>query len=180
MDENILWVELEHPEIMSGRYMISEYGDIYSRSTHKILKPFYDRDGYKRIELTVSCNKYKKFYVHRLVGFAFVPGHSEENNQLNHINSIRDDNHYTNLEWTTISGNAIHGYKYGFRENNNVVYDEEFIRTLCQLISEGFTNKEVYSKVMGTDDIYSNKKVYTLISRLRNKDNWVDISNEYF
>jgi hypothetical protein len=29
MDENIMWVDLVHPEIMEGRYMISEYGDIF-------------------------------------------------------------------------------------------------------------------------------------------------------
>ena len=55
-----MWVDLVHPEIMEGRYMISEYGDIYSKATHKVLKPFYDRDGYKRIELTSRPNKYKK------------------------------------------------------------------------------------------------------------------------
>ena len=180
MDENIIWVDLVYPEIMEGRYMISEYGDIYSKATHKVLKPFYDRDGYKRIELTSRPNKYKKFYVHRLVGFAFVEGWSEERNQLNHLNSIRDDNHYLNLEWTTISGNAIHGYKYGFRENNNAVYEEEFIRKICEYIAEGYTNKEVLMFMVGDDDIHINSKVYMLISRLRNKSNWVEVSDEYF
>ena len=180
MDETILWVELEFPGIMSGRYLISEYGDIYSKATHKVLRPFYDRDGYKRIELTSEPNKYKKFYVHRLVGFMFVDGHSEERNELNHINSIRDDNHYTNLEWVTTSENAIHGYKYGFRENNNVVYDEKFIRKICKNIAKGYNNQEIFYIMTGSNDIYSNKKVYTLISRLRHKNNWVDICNEYF
>ena len=180
MDDNIIWVELNCPGVMEGRYMISEYGDIYSNATHKILKPFYDRDGYKRIELTSEPNKYKKFYVHRLVGFMFVEGWSEDNNQLNHLNSIRDDNHYSNLEWTSISGNAIHGYKHGFRKNNNAVYDEAFIRKICENIAKGYSNKEVLYIMVGDDDIIINSKVYTLISRLRNKSNWVEIANEYF
>ena len=131
MDDTIMWAELIIEGIMEDRYMISEYGDIYSKATNKVLKPFYDRDGYKRIELTVEPNKYKKFYVHRLVGFTFIEGWSEERNQLNHKNSIRDDNHISNLEWVSISENAIHGYKCGFRKNNTVVYDEEFIRNIC-------------------------------------------------
>lgn len=180
MDENILWVDLCYPEIMEGRYMISEYGDIYSKSTNKVLKPFYDKDGYKRIELTVSKNKYKKFFVHRLVGWMFVEGYTEERHIINHKNSIRDDNHYTNLEWVTHSENDIHGYKYGFRENNNVVYGEQFIRKICKYIAEGYNNTEIYTFITGDENIYNNKKVYTLISRLRHKDNWVDICNEYF
>ena len=180
MDENMLWVELNHPEVMEGRYMISEYGDIYSKKTKKILKYFYDEDGYKRIELTVAKNKYKKFFVHRLVGWMFVEGYTEERHIINHKNSIRDDNHYSNLEWVTHSENDIHGYKYGFRENNNVVYDEQFIRMICKYISEGYDNKEIYKFITNDDNIYNNKKVYTLISRLRHKANWVDICNEYF
>ena len=180
MDENILWVNLSYPEVIEGRYMISEYGDIYSKSTNKVLKPFYDKDGYKRIELTVSKNKYKKFFIHRLVGWMFVEGYTEERHIINHKNSIRDDNHYTNLEWVTHSENDIHGYKYGFRENNNVVYDEQFIRKICKYISEGYNNTEIYTFITGDENIYNNKKVYTLISRLRHKDNWVDICNEYF
>lgn len=180
MDENIMWLELEHDEIMSGRYLISEYGDIYSKATNKVLKPFIDKDGYKRIELTVSPNKYKKFYVHRLVCHSFIGECDGYRNEVNHINSIRDDNHYSNLEWVTISENAVHGYKHGFRENNNVVYNEDFIRMLCKYIAKGLSNTEIYTLIEGHNDIYSNKKLYTLISRLRHKNNWVDICNEYF
>ena len=180
MNEDIMWVELVHPEIMEGRYMISEYGDIYSKTTNKILKPFTDKDGYKRIELTVEKNVYKKFFVHRLVGWMFVNGYSEERNIINHKNSTRDSNHYTNLEWVTHSENDIHGYKYGYRENTNVVYEEEFIRLICSKIAEGKTNKKIYSEIEGNDNIYDNKKLYTLISRLRHKSNWKEICDEYF
>lgn len=180
MNENLTWMELEHPDVMSGRYMISEYGDIYSKTTNKILKPFTDKDGYKRIELSVSKNNYKKFYVHRLVGWMFVDGYTEERNIINHKNSIRDSNHYSNLEWVTHSENDIHGYKCGFRENNNVVYDENFIREICQHIKDGYKNKEILKMITGSDDIDDNKKVYTLISRLRHKSNWVEITDEYF
>ena len=34
--------------------------------------------------------------------------------------------------------------------------------------------------MVGDDDIVVNSKVYMLISRLRNKSNWVEISNNYF
>ena len=180
MNDDILWLELKHDDIMKGRYMISEFGDIYSKTTNKILKPFTDKDGYKRIELTVKPNKYKKFFVHRLVCHAFNGECDGYKNEVNHINSIRDDNHYSNLEWVTVSENAIHGYRYGFRENTNVVYTEDDIRTICEYISRGYSNKKIYKLITGTDDININKRIYTLISRLRHKSNWSDICDEYF
>ena len=180
MNDNIEWVELTHPEIMEGRYLISEYGDIYSKSTNKLLKPFTDKDGYKRIELTVEKNKYKKFYIHRLVGWMFVDGYTDERQIINHKNSIRDYNHYSNLEWVTPSENDIHGYKYGFRENNNVVYDEDYIRKICNYISEGWNNQKILLFMTNDSNIKNNKKIYDLISRLRNKHNWKEICDEYF
>ena len=70
-------------------YYISNYGRIYSDKKDKMMKPFIDKDGYFRIELTVNDrNNGKKFYVHRLVGFMFVSGYFE-GAMINHINSNR-------------------------------------------------------------------------------------------
>lgn len=59
--------------------------------------------------------------VHRLVAEAFlemVPGATE----VNHIDADRANNHHSNLEWVTASGNRFHAYvKGGLRadgENN--------------------------------------------------------------
>ena len=46
--------DLECFGIEKGRYTIDNFGNIYSYKSNKYLKPFIDRDGYKRIELTVS------------------------------------------------------------------------------------------------------------------------------
>lgn len=180
MENEIIWVELEHPDIISGRYLISEYGNIYSKATHKFLQPFIDKDGYERIELTTEKNKYKKFYIHRLVAWMYVSGYSEKRNVVNHINSIRDYNHYSNLEWVTPSENDIHGYKYGNRKNNNQKYSEEYIKNICKLISEGYTNQEILKIITGSSKINKNNKKYALISQIRNKDVWSKISDKYF
>jgi hypothetical protein len=177
---NLEWVDLVHPEIMPGRYMISENGDIYSKETKKILKPFIDKDGYKRIELTVRPKKYKKFFVHRLVAMTFIPGQTEERNQVNHINSIRHDSRRDNLEWVSISENAIHGYKYGYRKHNTQKYDEELIESICEKIAMGYKNSEILYLLTGDKTIDNNKSLYMLISHIRSKDNWTNISDRYF
>ena len=63
--------------IEEGRYTIDNFGNVYSILTKKYLKPFTDKDGYKRIELSVSKKVTKKFYVHRLVAATFVGGMSD-------------------------------------------------------------------------------------------------------
>lgn len=49
----------------------------------------------------------KKFYVHRLVVIAFLEGF-DGNEIVNHMDMNKKNNHYTNLEWTTVKGNTIH------------------------------------------------------------------------
>lgn len=50
--------------------------------------------------------------VHRLVALAFIP-QPEGCNVVNHLDSNRQNNNVENLEWTTVKGNTVHGYKYG-------------------------------------------------------------------
>lgn len=69
----------------------------------RILVPKYDKDGYHEYNL---CKNGIVYYCrgHQLIALTFIPN---PNNYtvINHINGIRDDNVYTNLEWCTIEYN---------------------------------------------------------------------------
>lgn len=95
-----------------GRYQVSEEGVIWSCLTNRILKPKEDKDGYYEVCLMTQDGRKKTEKIHRLVALMYCekePG----NNVVNHIDSNRKNNNYLNLEWTTVKGNTIHGYKYG-------------------------------------------------------------------
>ena len=107
-----------------GVYEVSSEGRIKSKKhvivrrdgkkytvKEKLLKPYVDKDGYLRVELNHK-GKAGKFYVHRLVGFLFIPN-PEEKPQINHINCIKDDNRVENLEWVTVQENRTHAIKNG-------------------------------------------------------------------
>lgn len=67
----------------------------------RILVLRYDKDGYLTVHLRDSDNnKSKLCKVHRLVAEAFIPQIDGKNN-IDHINSIRDDNRVENLRWCT-------------------------------------------------------------------------------
>lgn len=110
-----------------GCYLISNFGKIFSkkRKTSKggFVKPFIDRYGYQRIELS-NCGK-KKFYVHRLVGINFLPN-PENLPVINHKNGIKIDNYKDNLEWASVSDNNNHAYRTGLNQYNTSALPKMF------------------------------------------------------
>ena len=95
-------------------YLVSNYGRVRSLYTGRLLSPYlnsYNSDSqYLRVNLyrldddvdeKKKKKKKKKFYVHRLVGFLFVPGRSAEQWQIDHLDGNHWNNYFGNLEWVT-------------------------------------------------------------------------------
>jgi len=72
----------------------------------KILKPAPDRYWYLKVCLFKKW-KSKTFRVHRLIMFTFI---WKSKLEVNHKNSIKQDNRYDNLEYCTRSENMVHYY----------------------------------------------------------------------
>ena len=98
-----------------------DFNPLYEVSTdgkvRKIKNNFYpkfckDKDGYLSCSLSFGDGTKKKYRVHRLVAMAFIPN-PEGKLEVNHINSIRDDNRVENLEWSTRQENEKHAYRDG-------------------------------------------------------------------
>lgn len=98
-----------------GSYAVTQCGKVYSHSkivaTGRLqkgrwLKLDKGRSGYLRATLWRDGKSYK-YSVHRLVAFAFCEGYSE-GLDVNHLDKVRDNNHYSNLEWCTRQENIEH------------------------------------------------------------------------
>jgi hypothetical protein len=72
----------------------------------------WPENGYWRTALTVS-GKQRFFYVHRLVGLAFLGSPPRGYPQINHKNGDKQDNRPANLEWSNASENGKHAYAMG-------------------------------------------------------------------
>lgn len=90
-----------------GRYQISNHGRV--RTISRILKPWNANGHYQNIYLGAKNLR----RIHRLVAENFLPN-PEQKQQVNHKDGNKNNNHATNLEWTTRAENIRHAYKNGF------------------------------------------------------------------
>ncbi|CQJ12940.1 NUMOD4 motif-containing HNH endonuclease [Yersinia enterocolitica] len=92
-------------------YAVSSSGLIRRIGKSNCLTQHADSDGYLYVTLCVKGKPTKKF-VHRLVAYAFVFG-AGESLQVNHIDGVKSNNAYSNLEWVTAKENIRHAFSTG-------------------------------------------------------------------
>ena len=91
-----------------------------------------ETDGYIRIGLSKD-GKCKKFKMHRLVAFAFIPNPDPINKiEVNHLGE-KNDNRVCMLEWVTPQENSIHGSKKNSGTNHKVSINKIDIKTVQQV-----------------------------------------------
>jgi len=92
----------------NGDYLISNYGNVKSNKTNRLLK-IQNSSGYSRISLNLNGIS-KGFLIHRLVANAFIPN-LENKRTVNHKNHVTYDNKVENLEWSTHKEQIEYNYK---------------------------------------------------------------------
>lgn len=102
----------------NGLYQISNFGNVKSFNCKMykqgfIMKQSLNHKGYK-IAYFIKNRKKKTISVHRLVALNFIDNPSNKP-QVNHINGVKHDNHYSNLEWSTNSENMKHAFLIGLK-----------------------------------------------------------------
>jgi hypothetical protein len=95
------WMKIEdYPN-----YSVSNFGNVKNELTGKLLN-YRESFGYNRVRLYKN-GKGHNVNVHRLVGLYFVEN-PDNKRFINHKDGVRDNNHYTNLEWVTNQENMLH------------------------------------------------------------------------
>lgn len=105
MEEEEIWKPIAGYE---GKYEVSNMGRVrnlnYQRSGKVHLMAF---SGLRYCQVNLSKDgKTKSFYVHRLVGAAFLPPPQSDETQINHKNGEKRDNRVVNIEYATPIANV--------------------------------------------------------------------------
>tara|TARA_R110000822_G_scaffold254943_1_gene381123 strand:+ start:174 stop:695 length:522 start_codon:yes stop_codon:yes gene_type:complete len=98
--ENIIFYQI--PDFPT--YYVSLCSKIYSEKSDKILKDYFDKDGYFKKHLFKDGKTYPK-RIHRLLAEMFIPNPANKP-CVDHKNRIRTDNTLENLQWATLRENA--------------------------------------------------------------------------
>lgn len=127
--EDEIWKQ--HPSF--SKYKISNYGRIYS-NPYKVYLSFksmwVDKKGkilsqsndnskkYWRIGLITNAGNRFAASTHRLVAETFIPNPNNLS-QVNHIDGNKDNNHVSNLEWSSNEDNMLHSFRLGLHTGKN-------------------------------------------------------------
>ena len=122
-------------------YSITQSGEVINTRTGKAKALDFNKSvGYFQVDLYKN-NKRTKHYIHRLVAQAYIPnplGLPE----VNHKDSDRTNNHVSNLEWVSSSGNSIHAVQAGQRDHVARMSQED-IKQAYELVMKGNSYKRV-------------------------------------
>ena len=120
-----------------GLYAVTPEGEVYSYKRKRFMKPSTDSEGYLKVSL-YNDNEKKNYYVHRLVGEAYIPN-SEIQPQINHRDENKANNCLQNLEWCDSKYNNNYGTKIDRQKKPILQYDLDgnFIREWPSTIDVG-------------------------------------------
>ena len=151
-------------------YYVTDDGRIWSDRTKKYLSFQYDKDGYVKVSMRSTDNKFHRYSVHRLVLENFNPVKNMELLQVNHKDGNKLNNRLENLEWVTCKENIQHAI------NNNL---RAKINGSAKLVPAQVI--EIYKRANNGESNVKLAKEFNMhpdqIGRIKNKKVWKDITS---
>ena len=161
-------------------YLISSFGRVFSTNYRMKgivyqLKTTINPEGYEMVNINYK-NKLYGIGAHRLVAFTFLPKKKKKQTDVNHINGVKNNNYFWNLEWCTHHENITHAWEnnlhpvyYGDKSSHHKFTSDD-VREVCELITQNYKLKEI-SKLTNVS--------YDMIRKIYARKNWVEVSKDY-
>lgn len=190
--DNLEWVEdveewkiVVYQDIALNKYIVSNFGNIaFNDSTYTKPALFIDTYGYIRFNAKRTTAKSIGVGVHRLVGTMFLPIISSTDIQVNHIDGVKTNNYWKNLEWVSPKDNTVHAHKTGLTSDGinhyNAILSEEIVHRICELLIDCKTCGNVSTVLNIVQQETDQPVTYDIVCSIKFKGSWKSISDKYF
>lgn len=143
-----------------SNYLANKEGQVLNKSTKELvyIKPHHQ--GYIRYNVRRGDEPHvRSVFAHRLIAFAFYGLPIGNKNTVNHIDGNKQNNHYTNLEWSSQLENNLHAIRNGLKditkdvavlntiENNITIY-----RSMREVVHELKIDKYKLNRILHRRD----------------------------
>lgn len=174
------------PGIIPNMYTIDINGNVWSYFRNNYKSPSPDKDGYFRVGFRCIDNSTKWLHIHRLVAMAFIPiperlqEYSYDTLVVNHINGIKTDNRFGNLEWCTAVENTYHANNTGLNNNRGEsVYNSRFTNEQVLFIADRLLENYSYYDICKMINLEPTEENMLLIGRIKTKYSYSSITKDY-
>ena len=164
--------KMKWPGVNPDIYYIFDDGRVWSKIKKDFLSTNVDKNGYLRIGLRIHGNK-RQVYIHKLMEYNFMDMSIKKNFKdptVDHIDSNRQNNRYTNLRYLERGDNTRRGKHYKNTYNHSKLTPED-VHLICKLITYNWTIKEILEYFDISD---------ATIYQIRKKNAWSWIGELYF
>jgi NUMOD4 motif len=135
------------------RYQIGNWGSVFStiRATRFLKWTINNQTGYPYVQLMATgASESTRFNIHDLVARAFIPN-PDSLPTVNHVNGIKLDAHWENLEWATYSDQQEHalstGLNMSFGETHYAaVLTWDDVDEIRRLAAQGVFHKDIAAR----------------------------------
>lgn len=164
------------PGVENGRYLISNFGNLFDNKRNCFCSKSKSSNGYYVIYLNID-GKPTSFLLHRIVALVFVPG--DTSLIVNHKDGIKENCIYTNLEWSTHSDNNYHAFNNGLskrgEDSPKSIITEEQANMICKCLDEQILKYDEIAAFCGINS----PDAISLISAIRRGESWTHVSYNY-
>lgn len=155
-----IWKDIEE----FSKYKVSNFGNIKSKKTGRILKQQLNEKKYCVISLIDDSKEKRTCRVHRLVAYVFIKN-PHNLPQINHKDGNKMNNNVDNLEWCDNSYNQKEAYRIGLKQTKAVIqldlndnYINEFYNCTEAAKALNLKASSIYRVCTGKRNKYKNYK----------------------